>query len=61
MSRWLQFYSFSVAGLRDVLPVIGALIAIRPEHTCIAATIPGLGACKSTFCKPERRNLAVRH
>ena len=61
MSRWLQLYSLSVAGLRDVLPVIGALVAIRPENTCIAASIPGLGTCKSTFCKPERRDLAVRH
>lgn len=61
MSRWVQLYVLSVAGLRGALPVIGALIAIRPENTCIAASIPGLGACKSTFCKPERRELAVRH
>jgi hypothetical protein len=60
MSRWIQLYSLSVAGLRGALPVIGALIAIRPEHTCIAANIPGLGKCKSTFCKPERRELAGR-
>lgn len=59
MSRWLQFYSVSIAGLRDVLPVIGALIAIRPENTSIAASIPGLGACKSTFCKAERRDLSL--
>jgi hypothetical protein len=60
MSRLIEFYSVSLAGLRGALPVLGALIAIRPEHTSIAASIPGLGQCKSTFCKPERRELAQR-
>jgi hypothetical protein len=44
--------------LRQILPVIGALVAIRPEHTTVAASIPGLGACRSTYCKPERRTAA---
>ena len=54
MSRLISFCHHSMCGLRDLLPVIGALLAIRPENTCIASSIPGLGACKSTFCKPER-------
>lgn len=55
MNRLIQFCNASLPTLRGILPVIGALVAIRPEHTCIAASIPGLGACKSTYCKPERR------
>jgi hypothetical protein len=61
MSRWIQLYSLSVEGLRTALPLIGALIAIRPEQTSIAASIPGLGECKSTFCKPERRQPSGRN
>ena len=55
MSRWVHLYSNSIVGLRSVLPVIASLLAIRPENTSIATSIPGLGDCKSTYCKPERR------
>lgn len=61
MSRLIEFCNVSIAGFRGALPLLGALIAIRPEHTSIAASIPGLGQCKSTFCKPERRTLSNRH
>jgi hypothetical protein len=44
--------------LRRILPVIGALVAIRPEHTSVANSIPGLGACRSTYCRAERRTAA---
>ena len=54
MSRWISFYSQSIDGLRHMLPVIGTLIAMRADYTHIAASIPGLGECKSTFCKPQR-------
>jgi len=55
MSRWIHLYSYSIVGIRSMLPVIAALLAIRPENTSIATSIPGLGDCKSTYCKPERR------
>jgi len=55
MSRWIHLYSYSIVGIRSMLPVIAALLAIRPENTNIATSIPGLGDCKSTYCKPERR------
>lgn len=61
MSRFVHFYSVSLSGFRNMLPVIAALVAIRPEQTCIASSIPGLGACKSTFCKPERRAIDTLH
>ncbi len=59
MSRFVQLCTASLPHLRGFLPVLGALLAIRPEQTCIASSIPGLGACKSTFCQPERR--VVQH
>ena len=55
MSRLAACCHRSLAGLRSLLPVLGALVAIRPESTCIATSIPGLGACKSTYCHAERR------
>jgi|GEM_PF-5402791 hypothetical protein len=61
MKQWVRMYTVSVSTLRNVMPVIGALVAIRPEHTNIATSIPGLGACKSTYCKPERRAWANGH
>ena len=61
MSRFVHFYSISLDGFRSMLPVIAALVAIRPEKTCIASSIPGLGACRSTFCKPERRAASILH
>lgn len=38
-----------------MLPVLATLVAVRPDQTSIASSILGLGACKSTFCKAERR------
>lgn len=55
MARIAHFYSTSLIHLRSALPVLEALLAIRPENTAIATAIPGLGTCKSTYCKPERR------
>jgi hypothetical protein len=55
MSRLVIYCHWSLAGLRSMLPMISALVAIRPEDTCIAESIPGLGTCKSTYCQPERR------
>ncbi|MEO7874602.1 MAG: hypothetical protein ABIR62_00615 [Dokdonella sp.] len=58
MSRLVEFCNVSLAGFREALPLLSALIAIKPEHSSVAASIPGLGRCKSTFCKPERRSLS---
>ena len=55
MSRLAHYCQRSFAGLRSLLPMIGTLVAIRPESTCIASSIPGLGVCKSTYCQAERR------
>lgn len=54
MSRWISFCSQSLDGLRNAMPLVVALIALRAETGEIAASIPGLGACKSTYCKPRR-------
>ncbi len=55
MSQFVRACSVSVAGLRDMLPLLATLVAVRSERAFIATSIPGLGTCKSTFCKPERR------
>lgn len=55
MSRFVHYYSASVSGLRSLLPMLAGLAAVWPDHTSIASSIPGMGACKSTFCKAERR------
>ncbi len=54
MSRWLRLSRRSLSVLRGVLPVVGRLIAIRPERTQIASSIPGLGDCRSRHCNAER-------
>lgn len=60
MRDWVfHLYSSSMSGLRGVLPVLASLMAIRAEDTHIATSIPGLGECRSTFCKAERRNRAA--
>ena len=51
--------SFSARSLA-VLQRVGAWMTIAPEQTYVATSIRGLGACKSTYCKPERRELPVR-
>ena len=57
MSHFVHYYSVSLSGLRSMLPVLATLVAVRPDQTSIASSIPGMGACKSTFCKAERRGL----
>jgi outer membrane lipoprotein SlyB len=41
----------------SVLRSVGAWVAIHPEQTYVATSIRGLGACKSTYCRAERREL----
>jgi len=41
----------------SVLRNMGAWVAINPDQTYVATSIPGLGACKSTYCQPQRRAL----
>ncbi len=55
MSRIAHFCHASFASLHALFPLLGALVAARAEGDCIAKAIPGLGACTSTYCKPERR------
>lgn len=43
-----------------VLRSVGTWMTIAPEQTYVATSIRGLGACKSTYCKPERRELPAR-
>jgi len=43
-----------------VLQSVGALMTIAPEQTYVATSIRGLGACRSTYLKAERRDLPVR-
>lgn len=49
----VSFSARSVAVLRGV----GAWMTIAPEQTYVATSIRGLGVCRSTYCKPERREL----
>ena len=48
--------TLAVRGL-SVLRSVGAWVAISPEQTYVATTIRGLGPCKSTYCRAERREL----
>jgi hypothetical protein len=48
--------SLAVRGLL-VLRRVGAWVAINPEQTYVATSIRGLGTCKSTYCRAERRDL----
>jgi hypothetical protein len=50
--------SFSARSLA-LLQRVGAWMTIAPEQTYVATSIRGLGACKSTYCRPERRELPV--
>jgi hypothetical protein len=43
----------------SVLRGMGALVAINPDQTYVATSIPGLGTCKSTYCQPQRRELTA--
>lgn len=55
MSQFARACGVSVSGLRNMLPVLAALVSVRTERVSIATSIAGLGPCKSTFCKAERR------
>ena len=50
--------SFSARSLA-VLQRVGAWMTIAPEQTYVATSIRGLGVCKSTYCRAERRELPV--
>jgi hypothetical protein len=52
--------SFAVRGLA-LLRNVGDWVAIRPEQTYVATSIRGLGTCRSTYCRAERRELPARH
>jgi len=45
----------------SVLRSVGTWVAIHPEQTYVATSIRGLGACKSTYCQAERRELPPMH
>jgi hypothetical protein len=51
--------SFSARSLA-LLQSVGAWMTIAPEQTYVATSIRGLGVCRSTYCKPERRELPTR-
>jgi hypothetical protein len=40
--------------LRGILPLFGALVTLSPRPDFIASTIPGIGPCRSVYCKPVR-------
>jgi hypothetical protein len=41
--------------LNNLFPLLGAWLSARSDDACIAKAIPGLGTCRSTYCKAERR------
>jgi hypothetical protein len=51
-----SFPARSLAVLRSV----GAWMTIAPEKTYVATSIHGLGVCRSTYLKAERRELPAR-
>lgn len=55
MNQFMRVCGGSVAGLRGLLPMLCALLATRTQDQAIAASIPGIGPCRSTYCKAERR------
>jgi hypothetical protein len=55
MSRLIHWYDTYLGGLRRRWPLLGALVARGEER--IAADIPGLGPCRSTYCRAQRRVL----
>ena len=50
--------TFAARGLA-VLRNVSDWVAIHPEQTYVATSIRGLGACRSTFCPAERRELSA--
>lgn len=59
MSIFIGQVSLARRGL-SVLRGVGAWVAIQPAQTYVAASIPGLGTCKSTYVQPQRRELPER-
>ncbi len=57
MSQLVRFCSRSCEGLRGLWPLVGALVTLNPRPDCIASAIPGIGPCRSVYCKPVRRAL----
>jgi len=55
MSRLVHLCTASFPGLNSLLPLLGAWLSARSDDACIAKAIPGLGTCRSTYCKAERR------
>jgi hypothetical protein len=55
MSRLVHLCAMSFPGLHGLFPLLGALLAARSDDACIVKAIPGLGTCRSTYCKAERR------
>jgi outer membrane lipoprotein SlyB len=51
--------SFATRSL-SVLRSVGGWVAIQPEQTYVATSIRGLGTCKSTYCRAERRELPAK-
>jgi hypothetical protein len=51
--------SLAARGL-SVLRSVGGWVAIHPEQTYVATSIRGFGACRSTYCPAERRELPAR-
>lgn len=54
MSELVRLCSRSYEGLRGILPLVGALVTLNPKPDCIASAIPGIGPCRSVYCKPVR-------
>ncbi len=55
MSRFANLCRESFPTLLTAFPLFGLLLASRTPDDCIARRIPGLGECRSTYCKPVRR------
>lgn len=55
MSRFANLCMGSLPTLLAAFPLFGLLLTSRSTDDCIASRIPGLGDCKSVYCKPVRR------
>lgn len=54
MSRLVHLCAESLPPFLAAFPFFGLLLAAREPDDCIASEIPGLGVCRSTYCKPVR-------
>jgi|GEM_PF-4149464 len=55
MTRLAALCVGSFPALLAAFPLFGRLLATPAADDCIAQRIPGLGECRSIYCKPERR------